>query len=194
MTTRKTAPLGWKGILSIGFISASVIYAIAQNWGGGGTTLATTQNGTGTPAPTTKPTNLNLPTKGTTASAASAPTTTSAQAASGSTAQSGQTAQTQTQNTGQYKNGAYKGPAVADYYGTVQVEAVISGGKLANVKFLQYPNEHRTSVFINQQAMPMLTREAVQAQSANVNGVSGATFTSEGFVRSLASALASAKA
>ncbi|HQT83108.1 MAG TPA: FMN-binding protein, partial [Candidatus Paceibacterota bacterium] len=79
------------------------------------------------------------------------------------------------------------------YYGTVQVKAVITNGKLADVQFVQYPNTHSTSVYINQQAMPMLTQEAIQAQSANVSGVSGATDTSIAFVQSLASALARAK-
>ncbi len=80
------------------------------------------------------------------------------------------------------------------YYGMVQVEAIVQGGKLTDVKFLQYPNSHSTSVYINEQAMPYLTQEAVAAQSANVNIISGATFTSEGFQQSLASALSQAKA
>ncbi len=96
--------------------------------------------------------------------------------------------------TGQYKDGTYTGSAADAYYGTVQVAAVISGGKITDVKFLQYPDTHSTSVFINQQAMPYLTQEAVQAQSANVNIVSGATETSMAFQKSLGSALVQAKA
>lgn len=95
---------------------------------------------------------------------------------------------------GQYNDGTYTGGVADAYYGTVQVEAVVQGGKLTDVKFLQYPNTHSTSVFINQQAMPYLTQEAVAAQSANVNIVSGATFTSQAFQQSLASALSQAKA
>lgn len=94
----------------------------------------------------------------------------------------------------QYKNGNYSGSAADAYYGSVQVSATISGGKITDVKFLQYPNSHGTSVAINQQAMPYLVQEAVQAQSSNVQIISGATFTSQAFVQSLASALSQAKA
>lgn len=95
--------------------------------------------------------------------------------------------------TGAYRDGTYVGPSVNAYYGNVKAEAIVSGGKLANVKFLEYPNTHAISVYINSQAMPYLTQEAVQAQSANVNIVSGATFTSQAFIQSLGSALAQAK-
>jgi uncharacterized protein with FMN-binding domain len=90
---------------------------------------------------------------------------------------------------GQYKDGTYDGPVVDAYYGNVQVEAVIQGGKIADVQFLDYPQDRRTSRFINQQAMPWLSQEAVQVQSAHVDLISGATFTSEAFVQSLQSAL-----
>jgi len=90
---------------------------------------------------------------------------------------------------GLYKDGTYDGPIVDAYYGNLQVEAVIQGGKLTDVKFLDYPQDRRTSRFINSQAMPWLTQEAVQVQSANVDLISGATFTSEAFVQSLQSAL-----
>ncbi len=95
---------------------------------------------------------------------------------------------------GQYVDGTYTGSSADAYYGMVQVEAIVQGGKLTDVKFLQYPDTHSTSVYINQQAMPYLTQEAVAVQSANVNIISGATFTSEAFQQSLASALAQAKA
>jgi len=94
---------------------------------------------------------------------------------------------------GMYADGSYTGPAADAYYGTVQVKAVVKNGQLADVQFLQYPNTHSYSVYVNSQAMPMLTQEAVQAQSAQVSGVSGATFTSQAFAQSLAAALAKAK-
>lgn len=94
---------------------------------------------------------------------------------------------------GLYVDGNYTGSAADAYYGNVQVQAVVSGGKLTNVQFLQYPNTHSTSVYINSQAMPYLTQEAIQAQSANVDIVSGATDTSMAFQQSLAAALAQAK-
>jgi len=88
-----------------------------------------------------------------------------------------------------YNNGTYTGSAANAYYGNVQVKATISGGKITSVDFLQSPNTHETSVIINQQAMPYLQQEAIQSQSANVQIVSGATFTSQAFQQSLQSAL-----
>lgn len=101
---------------------------------------------------------------------------------------------TSKKQSGQYTDGSYTGSSADAYYGAVQIEAIVRNGQLADVKFLQYPNSHSTSVFINQQAMPYLIQEAIQAQNANIDGVSGATFTSQAFVQSLASALAQAKA
>ncbi len=94
---------------------------------------------------------------------------------------------------GAYRNGSYTGSAADAYYGTVQVRAMVQGGKVSNVEFLQYPNDRGTSIYINGIAMPQLVQEAIAAQSAQVDGVSGATATSQAFVQSLASALAQAK-
>ncbi len=93
---------------------------------------------------------------------------------------------------GQYKNGTYTGDSADAYYGTVQVQAVVQHGALASVHILQYPNSHSTSAYINEQAIPILTSEAIQTQSANVNIISGATFTSQAFQQSLGSALSQA--
>lgn len=94
---------------------------------------------------------------------------------------------------GQYKNGAFTGPQVDAFWGVVQVKAIIRGGKISDVQFMQYPSDRRTSVRINNIAMPDLTQEAVQAQSANVDIISGATLTSEAFAQSLQAALDNAK-
>lgn len=98
------------------------------------------------------------------------------------------TAQTATS----YKDGSYTGAVADAYYGSVEVKATISGGKITDVAFLQYPDTHSTSVYINRQAMPYLQQEAVQAQSAQVNTISGATYTSQAFQQSLTAALAQA--
>lgn len=80
--------------------------------------------------------------------------------------------------------------AVADTrWGPVQVAAVISGSRLVDVKVLEYPNERDRSVYINEQALPILHDEALQAQSAQLDGLSGATYTWDGYERSLQSAL-----
>jgi uncharacterized protein with FMN-binding domain len=90
---------------------------------------------------------------------------------------------------GSYKDGTYTGSVDDAFYGNVQVSVTIAGGKMTNVTFLQYPNTHSTSVVINQQAMPYLQQEAIQAQSANVQIISGATYTSQAFMQSLSDAL-----
>ena len=94
---------------------------------------------------------------------------------------------------GTYKDGEYTGALADAYYGNVQVKAVIHGGQISDVSFLSFPNHRRTSVRINTYAMPYLTSEAIQVQSANVNVISGATLTSEAFAQSLQSALEAAK-
>lgn len=94
---------------------------------------------------------------------------------------------------GQYRDGIYKGVEIDAFYGLVQVQTTIRKGKIASVQFLEYPNDRRTSVRINQIAVPDLQQEALQAQSANVDIITGATLTSEAFIMSLQSALANAK-
>lgn len=94
---------------------------------------------------------------------------------------------------GRYKDGEYTGGSADAYYGLVQVKAIIQNSKIVDVKFLDYPNHRRTSQYINSIAMPDLTYEAIQAQNANVNIISGATLTSEAFIQSLQSALNAAR-
>ncbi len=96
-------------------------------------------------------------------------------------------------HSGLYADGSYTGSPADAYYGTIQVKVVVTRNRIADVQFLQYPNDRSTSRYISGQAMPMLTQEAIQAQNANVDGVSGATATSGAFIESLTSALALAK-
>jgi uncharacterized protein with FMN-binding domain len=95
--------------------------------------------------------------------------------------------------TGGYRDGTYVGGIADAFYGNIQVEAVVAGGKVTDVQFLQYPNDRSRSIEINSRAMPYLKSEAIQAQTANVDVVSGATDTSMAFVQSLTSALNQAK-
>jgi len=92
-------------------------------------------------------------------------------------------------NTGRYKNGTFTGTSADAYYGNVQVQATVKNGKITDVQFLDHPQDRSRSMMINNQSMPMLRSEAIQAQSANVDAVSGATMTSEAFIQSLQSAL-----
>ena len=94
---------------------------------------------------------------------------------------------------GLYKDGTYTGNVADAFYGNVQVQVAIANGKISNVIFLNYPQDRGRSVAINTQAMPFLKAEAIQAQNATVDIVSGATATSEAFRQSLASALVLAR-
>jgi uncharacterized protein with FMN-binding domain len=91
-------------------------------------------------------------------------------------------------------DGTYTGPTVDAYYGEVQVQAIVQGGRLTAIKVLRYPSDRRTSLFINHQALPRLRDEVIRAQSAHVDIVSGATLTSRAFIRSLDAALKQANA
>ena len=93
-----------------------------------------------------------------------------------------------------YKDGSYTGSVADAQWGYIQVKAIISNGKITDVQFLQYPNERDRSIMINSYADPQLTSEAIAAQSANVDTITGATDTSQAFIQSLSDALSQAKA
>ncbi|MEI7512383.1 MAG: FMN-binding protein [Candidatus Uhrbacteria bacterium] len=95
--------------------------------------------------------------------------------------------------TGQYKDGTYNGSIADAFYGNVQVQVVISGGKISNVIFLDHPQDRGRSISINNYAMPILKTETIKVQNANVATVSGASATSGAFRESLAAALIKAK-
>ncbi len=83
----------------------------------------------------------------------------------------------------------YTGPVVENPYGPVQVSVTEQGGKIVDVKALQMPTEHALSQEISEHVAPMLRTEALQSQSAEINVISGATYTSESFASSLQAAL-----
>ncbi len=91
-------------------------------------------------------------------------------------------------------DGTYDGRREYAYYGYVKVQAVIKGGRLADVRLYEYPNDNGRSHYINTVALPYLIQEAVGAQSWKVDLISGATFTSSAFEKSLQAALARAGA
>jgi uncharacterized protein with FMN-binding domain len=74
-------------------------------------------------------------------------------------------------------------------YGPVQVQISVTGGRITAATVLQVPQESSHDVRINSQAVPILNQETVQAQSAQIDTVSGATYTSDGYLRSLQSAI-----
>lgn len=83
----------------------------------------------------------------------------------------------------------YDGSAVQTRYGTVQVAVTVVGHKITNVAFLQLTSHDGRSADINSQAAPLLLQETLSAQNSNIDTISGATFTSEGYLQSLQSAL-----
>jgi uncharacterized protein with FMN-binding domain len=74
-------------------------------------------------------------------------------------------------------------------WGPVQVQLTVSGGKVTKVAVVQYPYNNGRDQEINDYALPILVKETTEAQSAQIDMVSGATVTSDGYVRSLQSAL-----
>ncbi|MEU9431233.1 FMN-binding protein [Streptomyces sp. NPDC048252] len=84
------------------------------------------------------------------------------------------------------------GDSVQTRWGPVQVRVTLKGGKLTDVTAVTYPQENPRDQQINAYAIPQLTREALTAQSADIDTVSGATYTSDGYRQSLQSALDSA--
>lgn len=90
------------------------------------------------------------------------------------------------------KSATVDGDEASTKWGPVKVEIVVSGGKITRVTALEYPNSNSRDISINNQAIPALISQTLQAQSANIDGVSGATYTTDGFITSLQSALSKA--
>jgi uncharacterized protein with FMN-binding domain len=82
-----------------------------------------------------------------------------------------------------------QGDAVDTRYGPVQVSVVLAGTKITAINILQVPDQERRDVEINNFAVPVLNQEALAAQSSKIDMVSGATYTSQGYLQSLQSAL-----
>ena len=74
-------------------------------------------------------------------------------------------------------------------YGTVQVEITLQGHQITGITPLQMPTDRQRSAEISQQAAPLLQQEVLQAQSAQIDIVGGATYTSTSYAQSLQSAL-----
>ncbi|MCW5951499.1 MAG: FMN-binding protein [Propionibacteriaceae bacterium] len=85
--------------------------------------------------------------------------------------------------------GTYLGDAVETRWGTVQVQITVENGKIVSSGAIQYPNENHEDQKINSYAIPQLNAEVVEAQSARIDAISGATVTSAGYTTSLQSAI-----
>lgn len=117
----------------------------------------------------------------------------SASASSGSSSTSSGSSSAQTSSSG-LTDGTFTGQVANTRFGPVQVQITVSGGAITDVQVPQYPSESGRDQQINSRALPVLVKETVQAQSAEVDMVSGATYTSTGYRTSLQSALDQARA
>ena len=88
--------------------------------------------------------------------------------------------------------GTFTGATQQTQYGPVQVQIKISNGKITAAKALQIPDADFRSKSISEQAVPLLVQETLAANSSNIQGVGGASYTSQGWYDSLVSALAKA--
>ena len=90
------------------------------------------------------------------------------------------------------KSGTFLGSAYMTRYGAVQVSGTVKSGKITKVTVPVYPTQSFRDQQINSQAIPLLEQEVMVAQSSNINNISGASFTAQGFYMSLVSALGKA--
>lgn len=85
--------------------------------------------------------------------------------------------------------GTVTGPAVDTRWGPVQVQLTVADGTITDVAVVEYPNDNPRDQEINSYAIPVLVQETLDAQSADIDMVSGATVTSDGYLQSLQAAL-----
>ena len=83
----------------------------------------------------------------------------------------------------------FTGSAAQTRWGSVQVKIVVAEGRITDVTVPQYPNGNSKDQQINSRALPVLIRETLDAQGAQIDMVSGATVTSHGYIQSLQAAL-----
>ena len=158
----------------------------------GGTAIGTT--GTSSSASASSSTSSSAPaksakpvaTKKATAGATTQPTASQSATATASAAATQTTAPVTTS----IKDGTYTGPVINVNYGNVQVKITVSNGKITDAMAVKAPkgkNDRYTNM-----AVPILKAQTLQAQSANIQGASGASYTSYGWFKSLQGALADA--
>lgn len=143
------------------------------------TATAVVAAGSGTASPDVTVTTPAAPRSTSAATAGSTPTATPATPATTTAAATTSTAATKTV-TGQTED---------TRWGPVQVAITVSSGKITAVSTLQLPSGNGRDAEINDAAVPILKQETLQAQSATIDAVSGATYTSQGYIASLQSAL-----
>jgi uncharacterized protein with FMN-binding domain len=139
------------------------------------------------PATTTPDSGSGQSSTGATSGGTTSGGTTSGGTTSGGTTSGGTTS-------GAYADGTFTGSLISTRYGDVQVQVTTAGGAISDVTALALPDRDGHSVRISQAAEPLLREEALTAQSAQIDLLSGATYTSDAYVQSLQSALDQARA
>jgi uncharacterized protein with FMN-binding domain len=86
-------------------------------------------------------------------------------------------------------SGTFTGEVAQTRWGPVQVQITIKNGKITAAQAVQYPNGNGRDQEINAYAVPALNQATVSAQSAQIDALSGATVTSDGYIQSLQSAI-----
>lgn len=167
-------------LLSVGILGIGIESAVAQQQAATSTGTSAAGSGDGTSAGTSSG-------SGTSGSSSGSSGTSGGSSSSGTSGSSGTGSSASTDST--LRDGTYTGTAVTTRFGNVQVRITIAGGKLTDVTALQLTDQDGRSVQISAQAAPVLRQEALTAQSAQIDSVSGATYTSEGYIQSLQSAL-----
>ncbi len=118
----------------------------------------------------------------------------SSAAGSGSSAASAAAAASAPVSAGSGTGTAVTGDAIATPYGPTQVQVTLNAGKIVKVTVLQHTDDGINSQMIDGHALPLLNSETLTAQNAKINAVSGASYTSAGYIKSLQSALDKASA
>ncbi|MGZ4663052.1 MAG: FMN-binding protein [Arthrobacter sp.] len=167
-----SATLASAGILLVGWQSGSHVTETASS------SIGTSAGTTGGSAAT-----------GSTSGGASSGSTSGSASGSGTSGTTGSTGTTDSTATTATGSGTFAGSVTQTRFGNVQVQITVSGGKITEVTALQLTDEDRRSVAISNRAAPLLRSEVMQAQSANVQTISGATITSDAYLSSLQAAI-----
>ena len=153
-----------------------LLFSYHTSTSGAGTTLAT---GTSVQAPAAAGTDSGTTDSGGTSGSSSSGSSSSGSSGSSSSGSSSSGSSSTT----------YTGDSVQTRWGPVQVKITVVDGKITASEAIVYPNGNHEDEQINSFALPVLNQEAVSAQSASIDMVSGATVTSEGYLSSLQSAI-----
>ena len=159
-----------------------LLFSYRTSLGGGETAVAA-------PATTPAPASAQRATPSTSPS----PSASASATASGSAPSAAAPAQAAPASSG-LADGTYTGSAADTRFGPVQVQITVSGGVVTDVQVPVYPSENGRDQQINSRAVPILVKETLAAQSAEIDMVSGATYTSTGYRTSLQAALDEAHA